>query len=64
MKEQNFLADHLFVTAAGMTQAGCELGAKILGWSTRIQGVSPVYWEMNIKKDMQEYVMKVQKCLI
>ena len=52
MKEQNFLADHLFVTAANMTQAGCELGAKILGWPTRIQGVSPVYWEMDIKKDI------------
>ena len=32
MKEQNFMADHLFVTAANMTQAGCELGAKILNW--------------------------------
>ena len=30
MKEQNFMADHLFVTAANMTQAGCVLGAKIL----------------------------------
>ena len=52
MKELNFIADHLFVTAANMTQAGCELGAKILDWPTRIQGVSPVYWEMNIKKDI------------
>mgnify|MGYP005727302721 FL=1 len=52
MKEQNFMADHLFVTAANMTQAGCELGAKILNWPTRIQGISPVYWEMNIKKDI------------
>ena len=52
MKELNFIADHLFVTAANMTQAGCELGAKILNWPTRIQGVSPVYWEMNIKKDI------------
>ena len=52
MKELNFIADHLFVTAANMTQAGCELGAKILDWPTRIQGVSPVYWKMNIKKDI------------
>ena len=52
MKEKNFMADHLFVTAANMTQAGCELGAKILNWPTRIQGVSPVYWEMDIKKDI------------
>ncbi len=52
MKEQNFMADHLVVTAANMTQAGCELGAKILNWPTRIQGISPVYWEMNIKKDI------------
>jgi len=52
MKEQNFMADHLFVTAANMTQAGCELGAKILNWPTRIQGISPVYWEMDIKKDI------------
>ena len=52
MKDQNFMADHLFVTAANMTQAGCELGAKVLNWPTRIQGVSPVYWEMNIKKDI------------
>ena len=52
MKEQNFMADHLFVTAANMTQAGCELGAKILDWPTRIQGISPVYWEMDIKKDI------------
>ena len=27
------MADHLFVTAANMTQAGCELG-KILNWPT------------------------------
>ena len=52
MKEQNFMADHLFVTAANMTQAGCELGAKILNWPTRIQGISPVYWKMDIKKDI------------
>ena len=52
MKEQNFMADHLFVTAANMTQAGCVLGAKILNWPTRIQGISPVYWEMDIKKDI------------
>ena len=52
MKEHNFMADHLFVTAANMTQAGCELGAKILNWPTRLQGISPVYWEMNIKKDI------------
>ena len=52
MKEQNFMADHLFVTAANMTQAGCELGAKILNWPTRIQGISPVYWEMDIKRDI------------
>ena len=52
MKEQNFMANHLFVTAANMTQAGCELGAKILNWPTRLQGISPVYWEMNIKKDI------------
>ena len=43
MNEQNFMADHLFVTAANMTQAGCVLGAKILNWPTRIQGISPVY---------------------
>jgi len=42
----------LFVTAANMTQAGCVLGAKILNWPTRIQGISPVYWEMDIKKDI------------
>ena len=52
MKNQNFIADHLFVTAANMTQAGCELGARGLNWSTRIQGVSPVYWDMNIKEDI------------
>ena len=52
MKEQNFMADHLFVTAANMTQAGCELGAKILNWPTRLQGISPVYWEMKIKRDI------------
>ena len=52
MKEQNFMADHLFVTAANMTQAGCDLGAKILNWPTRIQGISPVIREMNIKEDI------------
>ena len=52
MKNQNFIADHLFVTAANMTQAGCELGARVLNWSTRIQGVSPVYWDMNIREDI------------
>ena len=52
MKQNNFIADHLIVTAANMTQAGCDLGSKILGWPTRIQGISPVYWEMNIKEDI------------
>ena len=52
MRNHNFMADHLFVTAANMTQAGCDLGSKILGWPTRIQGISPVYWEMDIKKDI------------
>jgi len=52
MRNNNFMADHLIVTAANMTQAGCDLGAKILDWPTRIQGVSPVYWEMNIKEDI------------
>ena len=52
MKNQNFIADHLFVTAANMTQAGCELGARVLNWSTRIQGISPVYWDMNIREDI------------
>ena len=52
MKNLNFIADHLFVTAANMTQAGCELGARALNWSTRIQGISPVYWDMNIKEDI------------
>ena len=52
MKENNFMADHLIVTAANMTQAGCDLGSKILGWPTRIQGISPVYWKMNIKEDI------------
>ena len=52
MKDHNFIADHLIVTAANMTQAGCDLGSKILGWPTRIQGISPVYWEMNIKEDI------------
>jgi len=52
MKEYNFMADHLIVTAANMTQAGCDLGSTILGWPTRIQGISPVYWEMNIKEDI------------
>ena len=52
MRNNNFMADHLIVTAANMTQAGCDLGAKILDWPTRIQGISPVYWEMNIKEDI------------
>lgn len=52
MKENSFMADHLIVTAANMTQAGCDLGSKILGWPTRVQGISPVYWEMDIKEDI------------
>jgi 1-aminocyclopropane-1-carboxylate deaminase/D-cysteine desulfhydrase-like pyridoxal-dependent ACC family enzyme len=52
MRANNFMADHLFVTAANMTQAGCDLGSKTLGWPTRIQGISPVYWEMNIREDI------------
>ena len=52
MRSNKFMADHLIVTAANMTQAGCDLGSKILGWPTRIQGISPVYWEMDIKEDI------------
>ena len=63
MKKQNFMADHLFVTAANMTQAGCELGAKALNWPTRIQGVSPVYWEMNIRKDIARICNEGSKML-
>jgi len=52
MSNNNFIADHLIVTAANMTQAGCDLGSKILGWPTKIHGISPVYWELDIKKDV------------
>jgi 1-aminocyclopropane-1-carboxylate deaminase/D-cysteine desulfhydrase-like pyridoxal-dependent ACC family enzyme len=52
MRANNFMADHLMLTATNMTQAGCDLGSKILGWPTRIQGISPVYFEMDIKKDI------------
>ena len=52
MRENNFMADHLVVTATNMTQAGCDLGSRVLGWPTRIQGISPVYWEMNIAEDI------------
>jgi len=63
MKDNNFIADHLFVTAANMTQAGCDLGAKILNWPTRIQGISPVYWKMNIKKDIARICNEAAKML-
>ena len=52
MRKKNFMADHLIVTSANMTQAGCDLGSKILGWSTRVQGISPVFWKLDIKKDI------------
>ena len=52
MRNNNFMADHLVLTATNMTQAGCDLGSKILGWPTRIQGISPVYFEMNIREDI------------
>ena len=63
MKEHNFMADHLIVTAANMTQAGCDLGSKILGWPTRIQGISPVYWEMDIKEDIARICNEAAKLL-
>ena len=52
MRKKKIIADHLIVTSANMTQAGCDLGSKILGWSTRIQGISPVYFKLDIKKDI------------
>jgi hypothetical protein len=52
MKVQNFMADHLFVTAANMTLAGCEFATKILNWPTRSPGLPQGYWEMNIKKNI------------
>ena len=52
MKKMNFMADHLIVTATNMTQAGCDLGSKILGWPTKVHGISPVYFKMDIKKDI------------
>ena len=52
MRSNNFMADHLILTATNMTQAGCDLGSKILGWPTRIHGISPVYFEMDIKEDI------------
>ena len=63
MKEHNFMADHLFLTAANMTQAGCDLGSKILGWPTRIQGISPVYFEMNIREDIARICNSAAKML-
>ena len=63
MRQNNFMADHLILTAANMTQAGCDLGCKILGWPTRIQGISPVYWEMNIKEDIARICNKGAKML-
>ena len=52
MRSNNFMADHLILTATNMTQAGCDLGSKILGWPTRIHGISPVYFKMDIKEDI------------
>ena len=52
MRSNNFMADHLILTATNMTQAGCDLGSKILGWPTCIHGISPVYFEMDIKEDI------------
>ena len=63
MRKNSFMADHLIVTSANMTQAGCELGSKALGWPTRIQGISPVYWEMDIKEDIARICNKGAKML-
>ena len=52
MKEKDFVADHLILSSVNMTQAGCVLGSKILEWNTRVQGFSPVYWDMNLKKEI------------
>ena len=52
MRSNNFMADHLILTATNMTQAGCDLGSKILGWPTCIHGISPVYFKMDIKEDI------------
>ena len=52
MQKNNFMADHLMLSATNMTQAGCNLGSKILGWPTQIHGISPVYFEMNIRADI------------
>jgi 1-aminocyclopropane-1-carboxylate deaminase/D-cysteine desulfhydrase-like pyridoxal-dependent ACC family enzyme len=34
----------IWLAAAGPTQAGIELGARILGWDVRITGVTPLHW--------------------
>lgn len=35
---------HLWLAAAGPTQSGLMLGARLLEWSLRIVGVTPIHW--------------------
>lgn len=34
----------IWLAAAGPTHSGIELGARLLGWSTRVTGIAPITW--------------------
>lgn len=40
----NILPTRLWLAAAGPTQAGIELGARMLDWKLRVTGVAPLRW--------------------
>lgn len=63
MKKQNFMADHLIITAANMTQAGCDLGCKILGWPTKVHGISPIHFKMDVQEDIARMCNQAAKML-
>ncbi len=49
---RNLKADYVYVSGANMTPAGLMLGAKALGRSTRVIGISPVRWDEDRQTDI------------
>jgi D-cysteine desulfhydrase family pyridoxal phosphate-dependent enzyme len=63
LEERKLKADAVYVAGANMTPAGLLLGAKALGLSTRVVGISPVRWDEDRQTDIARIANEAAKHL-
>ncbi|MGH6952661.1 MAG: D-cysteine desulfhydrase family protein [Alphaproteobacteria bacterium] len=52
LAEARVRADYVYLSGANITPAGILVGARALGWRTRVVAISPVVWEVDRATDI------------